>query len=207
MENSRMRSLLLVALLFAADEPPENIAAYLKQRDEQAAAEIKRLDSEIRRLSGDKSKSGRELLGKWRKERDALKKDASDFVPEIPYDRLMFKVGEIGRLSGGRAHPHATIKVAQIIDAENMLVDVTWIYDDLSGVKKYSRRLWLRGFPTDKLANDIVTTIDEAVEVKGNQAYETVAGAAETVFVIEPFDMRQAEPYLKSARPKPPKKR
>jgi hypothetical protein len=195
-----MRCLLLCFCLLWADEPPENIAAYFKQRDSQAAVEIKRLDAEIRRVGALKKKSNLALIARWRKDRDALKKDASEFIPEIPYDRLIFKVGEIGRLSGGRAHPHATIKVANVIDEYNMLVDVSWRYDDLQEHRKYERRLWLRGFPTKNYANDLVIKLDDTVEVTGNQSYDTVSGGKNTVFVVESFDKARLEPWLKKRK-------
>jgi hypothetical protein len=211
--------ILTNAHVLADDGVPENIAAYLAQRDEQAAAEVKRLESEILRLSKDKSKSSREIVAKWRKAHDALKKSGSEFEPQIPYQFCVLRASEIGTLArnelgerGGR--PGVTLIVSQIIDEENMLVDATWIYDDFVGGpsrsdlrtvrKKIEHRVWLRGFPTAKLANGSAATIEGLVEVTGNKTYETVLGGSDTVFVIEPFDRDKLKPYLDEK--KPPKK-
>lgn len=208
--------LMLACLFLAADDPPESIRVYLTQRDEQAAAEVKRLDAEIRRLAGDRRKNSRELIAKLKKRRDEIKKDPSSFVPQVPYQFCILKAGEIGSIAqseygsnGGRSAP--VITAIQIVDEENMLVELTWSYHTFVATsneggrmefQKTERRVWLRGFPTSKLANGSKVSIPEMVEVTGNHSYETVSGAIETVLVIEPFDKAKLEPYLKPAKQK-----
>ena len=115
-----------------------------------------------------------------------------------------FKVGRVGKLplfnhprrvNGEPEAVWVNIKIFQVIDAENLIAMQA---SPVEGQEFRNPMFWLKGISTDGMVDEDYTAIKEPLWVSGTKQYSTSGGSTKTVFVLEPFDVEAARPFLKA---------
>lgn len=160
---------------------------------------ILKLEERIRGLrSGQiKSKDGAAAVRQCEADIAEIKSRARVIVPTMHFP---VSVGVIGRLPDVGAH------VEQILGPDEMLIKctfrvqvaVTRHYRQESEVVKQQVRFKVRGLPTKEFSEASDAELLQVFRVAPAQTYRTVEGKSASVLVIEPFDVRPVENYLKA---------
>jgi hypothetical protein len=187
---------LLAAGAAAAED--ERVAKFAKAYRTQLGRET---DNAKSQMANARDKKGR---AEAKKRLNDLQKGTAEFWPTMAAN----EVGQIGLVAGDA-------KVLSIVDERNMLVMVTTtvMVPHIRGTqmkgepirmrpKQSSHTLWIRGIETGDYADGSAVELPDLMEVTGTEKYANVGGAQPRVFVIERFDVKRLEPYLKSGKPK-----
>ena len=185
-----MRTILAALLLLAccpvlADEPVKSpgVEAYNRESAAQKQEEIARLQARFKSLVGNR-RFAREMAEIRKRIAELSKKDAP-FTPTI----RTFEVGSAGQFDSGK------VKVFQVLDDDEMLVEGFHYYDTLKRVGPTSfvpiphvkkTMLLIRGVPTDKYADDALVELPGTFYIGSTYKYESLAGS-NTVPVAEPL--------------------
>jgi hypothetical protein len=84
----------------------------------------------------------------------------------------------------------ARIKIIQIIDQLNMIVEVPTYRDIGNYREEYEKIVWLRGLDTSKWADDTIINPNpnQLFKITGTQKYIATLGSQSTLFVLEPYN-------------------
>ncbi|HUY32966.1 MAG TPA: SHD1 domain-containing protein [Pirellulales bacterium] len=178
------------------DDAPPKVAAYLRRRDEATQYRIGLLKTFAK--AGD-----RKSAANAKQQLKRLRQGQEKVSPTI----VGLKVGEIGVLDAG------SITVTDVVDERNAIIEfssttVRTVFEGIVGgprptltaKEKFttkSTKVWLRGIDTSRLSDGAKITLSGVFEVTGNNKSYTT-GLAETLVVIEPFDMQAVQEYLAS---------
>ena len=196
--------LLLVSTLVSADS---NAADAHRKEVAAAKQEIaRRLRSQIEQREAKLKKATREEsfaeIRQLRKELHVLRKSASEvkrrgYIPTLNLFKL--SVGQIGipKISG-------VLKVFQVIDDTRVLMvpqtTETRVSVSTLGLKATrtisavtGEPLMFRGVSTKGLTDgQEIRELDQMFDVTGTERYRTVLGATKTVFVLQPFKVKDS---------------
>jgi hypothetical protein len=84
----------------------------------------------------------------------------------------------------------ARIKIIQIIDQLNMIVEVPTYRDIGNYREEYEKIVWFRGLDTSKWADESVIKFNpnQLFKIAGTQSYKAVLGSQSTLFILEPYN-------------------
>lgn len=125
-----------------------------------------------------------------RKQWEAWKKQLDPGMV-IFFPQTSARVGQFGRFqeNGG-----PNMRVKQVVSQREAIV--SHLFRGLSSNVKVSREFILRGYPTKDWVDGLDVLVTDFFEISGTETYETVTGASKTVFLVEPFNLEEARPYI-----------
>jgi len=168
------------------------VEAFLQECETARRGAIIRLEYQLRGLRAEQQKSRATAIGRQiaKVEQDlrALRASQELVVPSL---RFPVEVGGIGRL------PRLICHVDQVLSDSEMLATCSFSLKVRTIEKRQARietvirpvSFLVRGIPTTQAHAGADLELLDVFEVTGRHTYETDAGKAATVLVIEPFDM------------------
>jgi hypothetical protein len=117
----------------------------------------------------------------------------------VPMLRFPTRAGQIGRLPGGGAFVEQVLGPKEALVRCSFRVNVVVTRDrrPVGEIVQQRPLFKMRGQTTDQWSESTEVAIDGAFQVVGTERYRTEDGRWATVQVLQPFDMRPIEEYLR----------
>lgn len=182
----------------SAGEPPPKIARFLEQCEGLRRGAILQIEHSLRGLrgSGAEDPETRRRIRRLEEKLHLLETNDEPVVPEL---RFPPQVGEIGRFPG------LTCQVEQVLSDQEVLVRCSFPVT-VAAIRDFKRyretivrpvQLVLRGQPAERFSVGAQIEMLAVFEITGRDTYRTEKGGSKTLLVVEEFDLKQVQPYLK----------